>query len=129
MDGHVRLEVTPYLALYTDETVAEARRLWKAVGRDNLMVKVPGTDKGVAAIRTLIGDGLNINVTLLFGQTAYEAVAEAFIAGLEDRVARGESVVLTPRPMDWSGFFASGLKVSADFMVGMEPMPVQERFF
>jgi len=92
VDGYVSLEVSPYLALHTDETVAEARRLWKAVGRENLMVKAPGTDKGVAAIRTLIGDGLNINVTLLFGQGAYEAVAEAFIAGLEDRMARGESV-------------------------------------
>ena len=92
VDGYVSLEVSPYLALYTDETVAEARKLWKAVGRENLMVKVPGTDKGVAAIRTLIGDGMNINVTLLFGQAAYEAVAEAFIAGLEDRAARGESV-------------------------------------
>ncbi len=92
VDGYVSLEVSPYLALHTDETVEEARKLWKAVGRENLMVKVPGTDKGVAAIRTLIGDGLNINVTLLFGQAAYEAVAEAFIAGLEDRMARGESV-------------------------------------
>ena len=92
VDGYVSLEVSPYLALHTDETVAEARKLWKAVSRDNLMVKVPGTDKGVAAIRTLIGDGLNINVTLLFGQAAYEAVAEAFVAGLEDRMARGESV-------------------------------------
>jgi len=92
VDGYVSLEVSPYLALHTDETVAEARRLWQAVGRENLMVKVPGTDKGVAAIRTLISEGLNINVTLLFGQGAYEAVAEAFIAGLEDRLARGESV-------------------------------------
>jgi len=92
VDGYVSLEVSPYLALRTEETVAEARKLWHAVGRDNLMVKVPGTDKGVAAIRTLIGDGLNINVTLLFAEKAYEAVAEAFIAGLEDRAARGESV-------------------------------------
>ena len=92
VDGYVSLEVSPYLALRTDETVTEARKLWAAVGRPNLMVKVPGTDKGVAAIRTLIGDGMNINVTLLFAQKAYEAVAEAFIAGLEDRMARGESV-------------------------------------
>jgi len=92
VDGYVSLEVSPYLALHTDETVAEARKLWQAVARENLMVKVPGTDKGVAAIRTLIGDGLNINVTLLFSQHAYEAVAEAFIAGLEDRMARGESI-------------------------------------
>jgi len=92
VDGYVSLEVSPYLALHTDETVEEARRLWQAVGRENLMVKVPGTDKGVGAIRTLISEGLNINVTLLFGQGAYEAVAEAFIAGLEDRMAQGKSV-------------------------------------
>ncbi len=92
VDGYVSLEVSPYLALRTEDTVTEARRLWKAVGRENLMVKVPGTDAGAAAIRTLIGEGLNINVTLLFALDAYKAVAEAFIAGLEDRVARGESV-------------------------------------
>ena len=92
VDGYVSLEVSPYLALRTDETIAEARRLWKAVGRENLMVKVPGTEAGVPAIRTLIADGININVTLLFAQSAYEAVAEAFIAGLEDRVAAGHSI-------------------------------------
>ena len=92
IDGYVSLEVSPYLALRTDETVAEARRLWKWVGRENLMVKVPGTEAGVPAIRTLISEGLNINVTLLFAQSAYEAVAEAFIAGLEARLAKGQSV-------------------------------------
>ena len=92
VDGYVSLEVSPYLALRTDETITEARRLWQAVGRENLMVKVPGTDQGVPAIRTLIGEGININVTLLFAQKAYEAVAEAFIAGLEDRVAKGGSI-------------------------------------
>ena len=92
VDGYISLEVSPYLALRTEETVAEARRLWKAVGRDNLMVKVPGTEAGVPAIRTLIGDGININVTLLFAQSAYEAVAEAFVAGLEDRVAKGGDI-------------------------------------
>ena len=92
VDGYVSLEVSPYLALRTDETVEEARRLWKAVGRDNLMVKVPGTEAGAPAIRTLIADGLNINVTLLFAQSAYETVADAFMAGLEDRAAKGESI-------------------------------------
>ncbi len=92
VDGYVSLEVSPYLALRTDETVAEARRLWQAVGRENLMVKVPGTEAGVPAIRTLIADGININVTLLFAQGAYEAVAEAFMAGLEERAARGDSI-------------------------------------
>ena len=92
VDGYVSLEVSPYLAMRTDETVAEARRLWAAVGRPNIMVKVPGTTAGAPAIRTLIGDGLNINVTLLFAQSAYEAVAEAFIAGLEDRLAAGHPI-------------------------------------
>ena len=92
VDGYVSLEVSPYLALRTDDTVTEARRLWQAVGRPNLMVKVPGTKAGAPAIRTLISEGLNINVTLLFAQSAYEAVAEAFIAGLEDRAAKGQSV-------------------------------------
>ena len=92
VDGYVSLEVSPYLALRTDDTVAEARRLWAAVDRPNLMVKVPGTSAGAPAIRTLIGEGLNINVTLLFAQSAYEAVAEAFIAGLEDRLSAGHPI-------------------------------------
>ena len=92
VDGYVSLEVSPYLALRTEDTVAEARRLWKAVGRENLMVKVPGTEAGAPAIRTLIGEGLNINVTLLFSLEPYRAVAEAFIAGLEDRAAQGHDI-------------------------------------
>ncbi|MBV8652733.1 MAG: bifunctional transaldolase/phosoglucose isomerase [Alphaproteobacteria bacterium] len=91
-DGYVSLEVSPYLAMKTKETVAEAQRLWKSVGRENLMVKVPGTKAGVPAIRQLIGEGININVTLLFARSAYEQVAEAFLAGLEDRVAKGGDV-------------------------------------
>ena len=82
-DGYVSLEVSPYLANDTEATIAEARRLWAAVDRPNLMVKVPGTKAGVPAIRTLIGEGLNINVTLLFGLDAYLAVANAFIDGLQ----------------------------------------------
>ena len=92
IDGYVSIEVSPYLALRTEDTVAEARRLWKWVDRPNLMVKVPGTDAGVPAIRTLISEGININVTLLFAVSAYEAVAESFIAGLEDRHKQGHSV-------------------------------------
>jgi transaldolase / glucose-6-phosphate isomerase len=82
-DGYVSLEVAPYLAHKTQETIDEARRLWKAVGRPNLMVKVPGTAEGIPAIQQLIGEGININVTLLFAQEVYESVAEAYIAGLE----------------------------------------------
>jgi transaldolase/glucose-6-phosphate isomerase len=86
-DGYVSLEVSPYLADNTEGTIAEARRLWTTVDRPNLMVKVPGTTAGVPAVRQLIEDGLNINVTLLFSRKAYEAVADAYVAGLEARVA------------------------------------------
>jgi transaldolase/glucose-6-phosphate isomerase len=91
-DGYVSLEVSPYLANDSDGSIAEARRLWSAVDKPNLMVKVPGTRAGVPAIRQLIEDGLNINVTLLFSVEAYEAVAEAYLAGLEARVAKGEPI-------------------------------------
>jgi transaldolase/glucose-6-phosphate isomerase len=88
LDGYVSLEVSPYLALHEQETVIEARRLWKWVDRPNLMVKVPGTVHCVPAIRTLIADGLSINVTLLFSLDAYKAVAEAYVSGLEDQEDR-----------------------------------------
>jgi transaldolase / glucose-6-phosphate isomerase len=88
-DGYVSLEVSPYLARKTAETIAEARRLWKAVNRENVMIKIPGTAEGLPAIRTAIGEGININVTLLFAQEVYVKVAEAYIAGLEDLAARG----------------------------------------
>ena len=88
-DGYVSLEVSPYLARKTKETIEEARRLWKTVQRENVMIKVPGTAEGLPAIRQLIGEGINVNVTLLFAQEVYEQVAEAYIAGLEDLGARG----------------------------------------
>ena len=92
LDGYVSLEVSPYLALTTEPTIDEARRLWKTVDRANLMVKVPGTEAGVPAIRRLIADGLNINVTLLFSLDAYKAVLEAYIGGLEERHGKGEDI-------------------------------------
>jgi transaldolase/glucose-6-phosphate isomerase len=88
-DGYVSLEVSPYLAHKTQETKDEARRLWKTVGRENVMIKVPGTPEGIPAIRELIGSGINVNVTLLFARSVYEQVAEAYIAGLEDLAGRG----------------------------------------
>src|SRR5882762_4721269 len=91
-DGYVSLEVSPFLANNTNGTLEEARRLWKAVNRPNLMVKVPATPEGVPAIRQLLEEGLNINITLLFAQSAYEKVAEAFIAALEARAAKGQPV-------------------------------------
>jgi len=91
-DGYVSLEVSPYLALDTRATLEEARRLWQAVDRPNLMVKVPGTPEGAVAIRKLIEEGINVNVTLLFDRNAYMAVAEAYIAGLEARLHQGKDI-------------------------------------
>jgi transaldolase/glucose-6-phosphate isomerase len=88
-DGYISLEVSPYLAMQTHETIEEARRLWRQVNRPNLMVKIPGTKPGIPAIRTMIGEGVNINVTLLFSADVYAEVAEAYISGLEDFVAKG----------------------------------------
>lgn len=82
-DGFVSLEVSPTLASDTEKTVEEARRLWKQVNRPNLMVKVPATPEGIPAVQRLIGEGININVTLLFSQDAYRKIAESYIAGLE----------------------------------------------
>ncbi len=88
-DGYVSLEVSPLLALETQKTIDEGGRLWKAVNRENVMIKVPGTAEGIPAIRQLIGEGININVTLLFAQEVYEEVAETYVAGLEDLAKRG----------------------------------------
>jgi transaldolase len=91
-DGYVSLEVSPYLANDTKGTLEEARRLWKAVSRPNVMIKVPATPEGIPAIRQLLEEGLNINITLLFAQSAYEQVAEAFLAALEARAAKGQDI-------------------------------------
>lgn len=91
-DGYVSLEVSPLVAYDTTATLDEARRLWRAVGRENLMIKVPATPQGIAAVQPLIEEGINVNLTLLFGQEAYEQVAEAYIAGLEKLAARGRDL-------------------------------------
>src|ERR1700722_15784500 len=88
-DGFVSLEVSPYLANDTKSTVVEAERLWKEVDRKNLMVKVPGTPQGLPAVQQLIGEGISINITLLFSQKVYVKVAEAYLDGLEKYVAAG----------------------------------------
>ena len=111
LDGFVSLEVSPYLALRMEDTVTEARRLHAWVDRPNLMVKVPGTPECVPAIRTLISEGININVTLLFSNDAYKAVAEAYIAGLEDRHAKGEDI---SRISSVASFFVSRIDAQID---------------
>jgi len=91
-DGYVSIEVSPAQAFDADASVAEAHRLWQTVDRPNVMVKVPGTPEGARAIRRLIADGINVNVTLLFAIAAHDRVIEAYLAGLEDRVAAGQPI-------------------------------------
>jgi transaldolase / glucose-6-phosphate isomerase len=91
-DGYVSLEVSPNLAFDTQATIEEARRLWKTVGRPNVMIKIPATPQGLPAIRQALEEGININITLLFAQSAYEQVAEAFLAALEARAAKGQDI-------------------------------------
>src|ERR1022692_520328 len=113
-DGYVSLEVSPLLALKTQETIDEARRLWKAVKRENVMIKVPGTAEGLPAIRQLIGEGININVTLLFAQEVYEKVAEAYILGLEDLAKRGGNL---KKMAGVASFFISRIDTLVDSMI------------
>ncbi|WP_432712549.1 transaldolase [Pedobacter sp.] len=89
-DGYVSLEVSPRLARDTNGTIAQAVELWKEVDRENVMIKIPGTAEGLEAIRHSIEEGINVNVTLLFGLDRYRAVTEAYISGLEARLAKGQ---------------------------------------
>ena len=91
-DGYVSLEVSPFLGFDTKASLAEARRLWKAVDRPNVLIKIPGTPEGLPAIRQALEEGININITLLFAQSAYEQVAEAFLAALEARAAKDQDI-------------------------------------
>jgi transaldolase len=89
VDGYVSIEVSPGSAHSVDDTIAEARRLWAAVDRSNVMIKVPGTTEGAAAARRLLADGININITLLFAVEAYAAIIESYLSALEERAKRG----------------------------------------
>lgn len=110
-DGFVSLEVAPDLADDAEATAAEARRLWAAVDRPNLMIKVPGTAAGVPAVRRLLADGIHVNVTLLFSRRAYADIAEAHLAALEERVARGLAV---DRVASVASFFVSRIDTLVD---------------
>ena len=110
-DGYVSLEVSPYPARDTEGTLAEARHLWRAVKRDNLMVKVPGTAEGLPAIEKLTAEGLSINITLLFSQAVYAQVLDAYISGLETFVAKGGD----PRKVaSVASFFVSRIDSAVD---------------
>lgn len=109
--GYVSLEVSPRLAHDTDATLEEARRLWHALARPNVFIKVPGTAAGLPAIRRLTAEGINVNVTLLFGLPRYQAVAEAYLAGLDDRLAAGEPL---HHVASVASFFLSRIDVAID---------------
>jgi transaldolase len=110
-DGYVSLEVNPHLAHDTKGTVEEARRLWKTLGRPNVLIKVPATSEGVSAIQELISEGINVNVTLLFGLARYRQVANAYLAGLAARAALGKPV---NHVASVASFFVSRIDVLVD---------------
>ncbi|MEI2580234.1 bifunctional transaldolase/phosoglucose isomerase [Scytonema sp. PRP1] len=110
-DGYVSLEVSPYLAHDTQGTIAEARRLWHVAFRSNVMIKVPATPAGIPAIKQLISEGINVNVTLLFSQETYELVADAYISGLEAFAAQGGDV---SKVASVASFFISRIDTAID---------------
>jgi transaldolase/glucose-6-phosphate isomerase len=110
-DGYVSLEVSPKLARDTQRTLEEAQRLWRTVDRPNLMIKVPATPQGVPAMRQLIADGINVNVTLLFSQAAYERVVESYVAGVETLARDGGDV---SRVASVASFFVSRIDSAVD---------------
>jgi len=116
-DGYVSLEVSPLLANDTQATIDEARRLWKSVGRENVMIKVPGTKEGLPAIRQLLEEGININITLLFAQSVYEQLAEAFIAALEARAKKGQDI---SHIASVASFFVSRIDTLIDSMIDLK---------
>jgi transaldolase/glucose-6-phosphate isomerase len=114
-DGYVSLEVSPYLAHDTAGTLEEARRLWKSVARENVMIKVPGTPEGIPAFRQLISEGINVNVTLLFAQEVYEQVAVAFVDGVEKFAGSGGDV---RKVASVASFFISRIDSLVDSLIG-----------
>src|SRR5262249_29617471 len=110
-DGYVSLEVSPHLANDVRGTIEEAIRLWKRIARPNVMIKVPATFAGIEVIRDLIGDGININATLLFSSDVYERVANAYLSGLEDLASRGGDI---SRVASVASFFISRIDSAVD---------------
>jgi transaldolase len=110
-DGYVSIECSPGVANDANATIAEARRLWKTVNRPNVMVKVPGTPDGVVAVRRLLADGINVNITLLFSIDAYSTVIDAYLAGLQDRLRTGGPV---DRIASVASFFVSRVDTEID---------------
>ena len=110
-DGFVSMEVSPYLAMDTERSISEARRLWREIDRRNLMVKIPATRPGLPAIEALIAEGININITLLFSRKVYEQVVEAYMRGLEALAAKGGNL---SRVASVASFFVSRIDSAVD---------------
>ena len=110
-DGFVSLEVSPFLANDEEGTVRQAMQLWEEVDRENVMIKIPSTVEGLRAIRRVTAEGVNVNVTLLFGLERYREVVEAYIAGLEDRLAAGKPI---DKVRSVASFFLSRIDVLLD---------------
>jgi transaldolase len=117
-DGYVSIEVSPGAANDASATVEEARRLWKTVDRPNLLVKIPGTVEGAHAVRRVIADGINVNITLLFSLEAHDRVVDAYMGGLEDRVKRGEPI---DRLASVASFFVSRVDSEIDKRLDATP--------
>jgi transaldolase/glucose-6-phosphate isomerase len=117
-DGYVSLEVSPLLANDTAGTIEEARRLWRRVDRENVMIKVPATPAGIPAIRQLLAEGININITLLFSRDVYAQVAEAHLAALEDIAARGGAL---DKIASVASFFVSRIDTAVDRLLEKKP--------
>jgi transaldolase len=116
-DGYVSLEVTPDLALDTRGSVEAARRLWREVDRPNVMIKVPGTAEGLPAIAQLLGEGINVNITLLFARSTYEQVAEIYLRALEQRAASGKPI---QRLASVASFFVSRIDIAVDKLISRQ---------
>lgn len=119
-DGFVSLEVSPYLARDTEATIEQARELWKKVNRKNVMIKIPATREGLPAIRKCIAEGININITLLFGLPRYREVTEAFMGGLEERLKANKPI---DEVASVASFFLSRIDVLVDPMLEQKNAP------
>lgn len=119
-DGYISIEVPPTLAADTESTIREARRLFYTLGRPNIMIKVPATPQGIPAIRQLIHDGINVNVTLIFSLESYDQVIEAYLSGLEDRKAENQSI---ERIASVASFFVSRVDSLVDQMIVQQGLP------
>jgi transaldolase len=118
-DGFVSLEVSPYLAHDAEGTMKQARKLWQEVGRQNTMIKIPATQEGLAAIRKCTSEGINVNITLLFGLPRYQQVINAYISGLEDRVRVGKPI---QQITSVASFFLSRIDVMIDPLLGKKEL-------